>query len=771
MGIKLGDAILYLKRDDTDLRKGLSETRKAVSAWGKNVSKIAIAGLAAGAAAVGAGLTAAAVGVGKLVLDAAPIKLVQDSFEGLTSAVEGGAERMLEALKRGSSGVTTEYELMMQYNKAAQLISKDFASTLPDAMQYVSKVAASTGEDFNFLMNSYITGVGRMSPLILDNLSVQVDLADATERAAEMFGVQGDAITEDMKQIAMANIVLEKMAENTADIPDVAGSAMASWQGFTTRIKDFRHELGLKLLPLFEPLLKNLKAFADTVASRAMKVLGPFIDYIRLVVEDGDYLNDFLTHLPKSMQPFAKGLGMFISLLKDGEKPIDAFIESLKAILPESTVQKIQKAIEWFRNLFDTIREFVSEHKEEIIGALKAIGIFLGALAGVSIIGSIIAAIANPLTLVLGLVGLLGAAWTKDWGGIRTSLTAFWETTGRPIFQQLVEWLQTNLPIAIQTLKDFWTTVLWPALQTFFTWFGETILPLLSEFFQWLGVMIPQAISFLSNLWTNVLQPALQTVWGFIQGSIIPILSTLWSWLSENIPPAIETLAGFWTDTLQPALNDVWMFIEENIVPILGDLAELLGVTLSLAVEALAALWETVLQPAIEAVWEIIENNLIPIIERLIYWFQEEMMPVVETVSDFIHTSLVEGFNLVRDAIQFVIGKVRTLIEWFRRLRGETPTDYLPESPPPLAEGFAWVADEVNNATRAYRELGKVVRGLPKPDLAMAAVSPGARVGGIQGHQPTQISINADFPNVKNLSREDIEYLAYRITEFIQVRS
>ena len=114
----------------------------------------------------------------------------------------------------------------------------------------------------------------------------------------------------------------------------------------------------------------------------------------------------------------------------------------------------------------DVLIPFVQDHLEALKGALIAVG---AVILGASVLGAI-AALFNPITLIVGAVGLLGAAWAGDWGGIRDILTDFWVNTGQPIFETLKAWLQENIPIAIQTLTDFWTNTLQPAIQKVWEW-------------------------------------------------------------------------------------------------------------------------------------------------------------------------------------------------------------------------------------------------------------------------------------------------------------
>ena len=116
----------------------------------QNVGKLALGGLglmAAGAAAAGAGIA-------KLAIDAAPLENIEAAFTGLAESAGVGSTEMLRALEESSAGMIAQRDLMTSFNEAAQLVSVDFATKLPDAMGALGKVSAATGQDMNFLLDS-----------------------------------------------------------------------------------------------------------------------------------------------------------------------------------------------------------------------------------------------------------------------------------------------------------------------------------------------------------------------------------------------------------------------------------------------------------------------------------------------------------------------------------------------------------------------------------------------------------------------------------------
>jgi hypothetical protein len=57
--------------------------------------------------------------------------------------------------------------------------------------------------------NDIVTGLGRMSPLILDNLGITVDLEATMKRYAETLGKTSDALTDTERKQALVNAVIE----------------------------------------------------------------------------------------------------------------------------------------------------------------------------------------------------------------------------------------------------------------------------------------------------------------------------------------------------------------------------------------------------------------------------------------------------------------------------------------------------------------------------------------------------------------------------------
>lgn len=112
---------------------------------------------------------------------------------------------------------------------------------------------------------------------------------------------------------------------------------------------------------------------------------------------------------------------------------------SLKAILEATFGEKAGGAIFGF---FEKLRKplaWINEHKDAIIGGIKGMAIAFGTLTVIGTVSGLLSALLNPLNLVLAAAGLLGAAWSTNFMGMRDKT------------QELIEKIQP----AITATKDY----------------------------------------------------------------------------------------------------------------------------------------------------------------------------------------------------------------------------------------------------------------------------------------------------------------------------
>ncbi len=532
---QLGIAQIPVRATLDELGKDLEQARNTVEKAMGNIAKrvtgdyldlghkvtVGLAG--AGAALVAAGTAAAGV-MAKLAIDALPLVQVREAFEGIS----GGAEEMLAALRKGSLGMISDAELMKSYNSAAQLVSKTFADQLPEAMEYLGKVAAATGQDMGFMLDSLVRGVGRVSPMILDNLGIQVDLTEAAEKWAKAQGtamgtaidnskaitkerdaleklnqqlqvaqmrqaeftdktsaatrqanaftisnltqditehnaalrelvasngrvvVSTDDLIESMtkaqQQDAVFALTMEKLKENTAKMPEVAGSAAQKWEALKTQMANIKDDVGVALIPVLERIITPLGTLAEDKLPKAVEWFEKAVGVLDRVV----YLFMGIPDLVKA----ANGDFDALTLLLEGR--LTKIAEVLG--LPTEQVQPLLDGIgDIARSINDFVTEdlkpFVDEHGPALKAAFEAIATFLATAAiaaTIVTIGGAILGLFTPINLIITTIGLLAVAWTENWGGIQEKTKTAWDEIKR-----VLDGIYEGYQRVIDKIKEF----------------------------------------------------------------------------------------------------------------------------------------------------------------------------------------------------------------------------------------------------------------------------------------------------------------------------
>ena len=454
MAITAGElSVLLTAKDQMSkvLKQVQGETEKTEGVLNKLAKGLAV-GVVGAAAAAGAAVVGMGTAIAKMAMDAAPLEGVKKAFEGITEASGQSGAAVLSALETGSAGMVRQTDLMKSYNQAAQLVSVDFANKLPQAMGYLGKVSAATGQDMGFLLDSLVKGVGRLSPMILDNLAIQVNATEANEAYAASVGKSATELTKQEQQTAMMNMVLQKLAENTAAMPEVAGSAAASMAALGVQVQNAKDRIGLAFLPVLTQLLATLTPIATTILA---SLIPAFIQLIPVV-------SSFVSWLQTGLFP---AISAVINFIQSNAIPI---IAGLGAGLIALVVT--------------------------VIPALVAAFTAWAATAGVAAAATMaaLAPIVLPIVAIGVAVGLLAAAWQNDWGGIRTTLTEVWESSVRPALEALWQFISVTLPDGVTALWNSWVerwqgiqdavATAWTNIQNFINTALDTIKSTISGF-------------------------------------------------------------------------------------------------------------------------------------------------------------------------------------------------------------------------------------------------------------------------------------------------
>lgn len=178
-------------------------------------------------------------------------------LEGVSAAFDRLNDKdLLNNLREATKNTVSDFELMKNAVKANNFeIPLEELGTL---MEFARRRAKETGENVDYLVDSIVTGIGRKSPLILDNLGISASALKDELNGASVASSSIGAVTEAVGKIARAE--LAKMGEDTLTLKEL-------WLQFKTITQNSMTDLGKAIAdvvrPYLIPLVEKIKEAAE----------------------------------------------------------------------------------------------------------------------------------------------------------------------------------------------------------------------------------------------------------------------------------------------------------------------------------------------------------------------------------------------------------------------------------------------------------------------------------------------------------------------------
>ena len=142
-----------------------------------------------------------------------------ESADGIVHAFEKiGTEDYLQTLRDATKGTVSDIELMKAAVKA-----KDFRIPLEDLGKYLSFAqlkAQQTGQSLDYMVDSIVTGLGRQSPQILDNLGLSAaEIKEQTKETGNFMKAVATIVEKNLAQAGETYIsAADRAAQRTVDL-------------------------------------------------------------------------------------------------------------------------------------------------------------------------------------------------------------------------------------------------------------------------------------------------------------------------------------------------------------------------------------------------------------------------------------------------------------------------------------------------------------------------------------------------------------------------
>lgn len=204
--------------------------------------------------------------LGEFVKEAGKVQDMERAFTNLSGGTEN-ASIAVDKLGAATNGTMSKFDLFQQANNAMILGVSKNSDEMAHMFDVAQRLGAALGKDTKHSVESLITGIGRQSRLMLDNIGIIVKADEAYQSYADRLGVTTDQLTDTQKKQAFLTATMDAAEKKLESVGEEVISYNAKLQMATARMADMRVEIGRRLLPVMATLADH---FTQTESIKGM---------------------------------------------------------------------------------------------------------------------------------------------------------------------------------------------------------------------------------------------------------------------------------------------------------------------------------------------------------------------------------------------------------------------------------------------------------------------------------------------------------------------
>ncbi len=239
----------------------------------------------------------------KSVTMSAEMEGVRRGFDNLAKS-SGFSSSAFNKLKTATDGTVASMELMKQANNAMLLGIADSEEQMANMFDIAQRLGQSLGVDTVSAVESLVTGLGRQSKLMLDNLGIMVDTNKAyADHAASLNKSTSELTDQERKQafvnaaMSEANSLVGQLGEEQLTTKDAIAQVATATEGLAIKFGDVLSPSIVKIADVLSTFITGTADFLD------------WADGINSVAEAQDRLNVKQERANKWFNEIAKNVG------------------------------------------------------------------------------------------------------------------------------------------------------------------------------------------------------------------------------------------------------------------------------------------------------------------------------------------------------------------------------------------------------------------------------------------------------------------------------
>lgn len=201
--------------------------------------------------------------------EGAQIEQMRDSASELADSLGGNLDDIVSAVDKATNHTIDDAQIVKSASTAMLLGLGADADQLANLAEIAASRGRMVGETTSQAFDDIVRGIGRQSPMILDNLGIVIDAETTYGEYAASVGKSSDALTENEKKQALLNSVLDSGNKLLADTGGLTETNATKYEQATSRLQNALDKLKEKMTPFFADVAEGLAgvlSYRDQIA-------------------------------------------------------------------------------------------------------------------------------------------------------------------------------------------------------------------------------------------------------------------------------------------------------------------------------------------------------------------------------------------------------------------------------------------------------------------------------------------------------------------------
>ena len=196
----------------------------------------------------------------RMVSEATKVDAMETAFNTLAGSTESYSIA-LGKLKKATNNTMSDFDLFQQANNAMILGITKNSDEMAEMFDIAQRLGRALGRDTASAVESLITGIGRQSRLMLDNIGIIVKADQAYESYAEKLGIAEDKLSDADRKQAFLNATMEAARSKVQALGDEQLATRDTLDELGASSQNLATALGTALAPLFEKMSKHTSSW------------------------------------------------------------------------------------------------------------------------------------------------------------------------------------------------------------------------------------------------------------------------------------------------------------------------------------------------------------------------------------------------------------------------------------------------------------------------------------------------------------------------------